>query len=111
MESKRNKKTFGTFCAKRKNVPPLVKNGEYCGQHSDVVALAWRNKQVTTTSTYHKDELCVAINKVNCEETKTVVVCDYNVNMLRLDMTDQAILSGMKGRYKVVFEIIDETTQ
>jgi hypothetical protein len=48
----------------------------------------------------------VAINKVNCEETKTAVVCDYNVNMLRLDMKGQAILSGMKGRYQVGLEII-----
>jgi hypothetical protein len=88
-----------------------LKNGEYCGQHSDVVALTWQNKQVTTISTYHKDELHVAINKVNCEETKTVVVYDYNVNMLRLDMKDQAILSRMKRRYQVVFEIIQETSQ
>jgi hypothetical protein len=53
----------------------------------------------------------VAISKVNFEETKTVVVCDYNVSMLRADMKDQAILSGMKGKYQVAFEIIQETTQ
>jgi hypothetical protein len=31
--------------------------------------------------------------------------------MLRLDMMGQAILSGMKESYQVVFEIIQETTQ
>jgi hypothetical protein len=53
----------------------------------------------------------VDINEVNCEETNTVAVCDYNINMLKPDMKGQAIFSGMKGRYQVAFEIIQEITQ
>jgi hypothetical protein len=32
-------------------------------------------------SVYHKDEIHVAVNKVNQEETKPVFVCDYNINV------------------------------
>jgi hypothetical protein len=42
-------------------------------------------------STYHKDIMCVAVNKTNQEETKPVVVCDYNVNMLGVDLKDQML--------------------
>jgi hypothetical protein len=38
------------------------------------------------TSTYHKDEMCVVINKVDQEEIKPVGVCSYSVNMLGMDM-------------------------
>lgn len=76
-----------------------------------MVALAWQNKNKCLSYLHTTKMNCVAINKVNCQETNTVVVCDHNVNMLRLDMKDEAIVSGMKGRYQVVFEIIQETTQ
>jgi hypothetical protein len=33
-------------------------------------------------STYHKDEMCVAVNKVNREETEPVVVCHYDINIV-----------------------------
>jgi hypothetical protein len=42
-------------------------------------------------STYHKDEMHVAINKANKEWTKPVVVCGYNVNILHVDMMDQML--------------------
>jgi hypothetical protein len=32
--------------------------------------------------TYHRDEIHMAINKANQEETKLVVVCDYSGNIL-----------------------------
>jgi hypothetical protein len=41
--------------------------------------------------TYHKDEMCVVINKVNQEETKPVGVCHYNVNMSGMDLKDQML--------------------
>jgi hypothetical protein len=68
---KTKKETVGRLCANRKNVPPVVKNkqlmnGEYCGQHSNMVALAWQNKQVSTISTYHKDELPVKVKFSLC---------------------------------------------
>jgi hypothetical protein len=34
---------------------------------------------------------CATINKVNQEETKPVVVCDYNINMLGVDLKDQIL--------------------
>jgi hypothetical protein len=37
-------------------------------------------------STYHKDDMRVAVDKANREETKPVVVCDYNINMLGGDL-------------------------
>jgi hypothetical protein len=50
-----------------------LKKGEHCHQHSgDVAVLALQDKkQVTMISTYHKDEMCMLVNKVNHEETKT----------------------------------------
>jgi hypothetical protein len=42
-------------------------------------------------STYHKDEMHVAINKAKKERTKPVVVCDYNVSILGVDMMDQML--------------------
>jgi hypothetical protein len=87
----------GTLCANRKNVPPVVKNnklkkGEHCGQHSGgVTALAWQDKKVSMIYTYHKDEMHATINKVNQEETKAVVVCNYSVDMLEVDLKDQML--------------------
>ncbi|XP_021941602.1 piggyBac transposable element-derived protein 4-like [Zootermopsis nevadensis] len=87
----KSKKTdcVGTLRANRKNVPPEVKNkklnkGEHYGQHSgDVAVLAWQDKKrVTMLSTYHKDDMCVTINKAKREEIKPLVVRDYNKNML-----------------------------
>jgi hypothetical protein len=43
-------------------------------------------------STYHKDDMRGAVNKGNREETKPVVVCDYNVKMLGVDLKDQMLL-------------------
>jgi hypothetical protein len=85
----------GTLHANRKNVPPLVKNKklkrEHCGQHSDVAVLAWQDKKrVTMISTHHKDDMRVIV-KANKQETKPVVVCDYNKNMLGVDLKDQML--------------------
>jgi hypothetical protein len=41
--------------------------------------------------TYHKDDMHVAVNKANREETKPVAVCDYNINMLGVDLKDQML--------------------
>jgi hypothetical protein len=53
-------------------------------------------------STDHKDEMHVAINKANQERTKPMVVCDYNVSILGVDMMDQMLqlLARMKERYQ-----------
>jgi hypothetical protein len=42
-------------------------------------------------SIYHKDDVCVAVNKASREETKPVVFCDYNINMLGADLKDQML--------------------
>jgi hypothetical protein len=42
-------------------------------------------------SAYNKYELCVTINKVIQGETKPVVICNYNVNMLGVDLKDQLL--------------------
>jgi hypothetical protein len=42
-------------------------------------------------STYHKDDMRVAVNKANKQETKPVVVCDYNKTMLGVDLKDQML--------------------
>jgi hypothetical protein len=43
---------------------------------------------------------CVTINKANQEETKPVVIYDYNINMLGTDPNDViAILAGMEKWY------------
>jgi hypothetical protein len=57
-------------------------------------------------SAYHKDEMLVAMDKVNQEETEPVFVCSLNVNMLRGrsgGSTVSAILAESKERYQVVF--------
>jgi hypothetical protein len=58
-----------------------LKKGEHSGQHSaDVAVLVWQDrKQVTMVSTYHKSEMPVTRNKANQEETKPLIVCDYNI--------------------------------
>jgi hypothetical protein len=96
----KSKKTdcVGTLHDNRKNVPPLVKNmklnkGEHCGQHSgNVAVLAWQDKkQVTLISIYHKDAMHVVVNKANQVQSKSTVVCDYNINMLGVDLKDQIL--------------------
>jgi hypothetical protein len=58
----------------------------------DMAVLTWQDKKtVTMISTYHKDELHVAVNKVNKEETKPVVVYNYNVHMGGVDLKDQML--------------------
>jgi hypothetical protein len=50
--------------------------GEHCGQDlEDVAVVAWQDEWVTVVSAYHKNELCVTINKAYQEETKPVFVC------------------------------------
>jgi hypothetical protein len=65
-----------------------LNKGEHCGQHTgDVAVLAWQDKKrVTMISAHQKDDMRVAVNKANREETKPVVVCDYNINMLGVDL-------------------------
>jgi hypothetical protein len=88
----------GTSRADRKNVPPVVENRkvkkEHCGQHpGDVAGLAWQDKnQVTVIFIYHKDEMHVAINKVNQLQCKHVRHGSEGSN-------STAILAGTKGRY------------
>jgi hypothetical protein len=76
-----------------------------------MAVLAWQDKaQVTIISTYHKDEIRLATNKMNQEETKHVVVCDCNVNMLGVDLKQQMLqlylLKPKKGtkRYLKLFK-------
>jgi hypothetical protein len=42
-------------------------------------------------STYHKDDMRVVVNKANRVQSKPVVVCDYNVNMLGVDLKYQML--------------------
>jgi hypothetical protein len=97
----------GTLRDNRKNVPPAVKNmklnkGEHFGQQSgDVAVLAWRDKKrVTMISTFHKDDMRVFVNRANKQVTKPVVVCDYNKNMLGVDLKDQMLQPYMIERKK-----------
>jgi hypothetical protein len=82
-----------------------LNKGEHCGQHSgDVAILAWQDKKrVTMISTYHNDDMHVAVNKANREETKPVVDCDYNINILGVDLNER--------NYEVASEIIQEASQ
>jgi hypothetical protein len=48
-------------------------------------------KRVTMISTYHKDDMRVVVNKANRVQSKPVVVCDYNINMLGVDLKDQML--------------------
>jgi exonuclease III len=70
-----------------------LNKGEHCGQHSgDVAVLAWQDKKrETVISTYHKDDMRVVVNKANRVQSKSAVVCDYNVNMLEVDLKDQML--------------------
>jgi hypothetical protein len=78
-----------------------LNKGEHFGQHSgDVAVLAWQDKRVTMISTYHKDDMCVVVNKANQVQSKPVVVCDYNVNMLGVDLKDQMLQLYLLERKK-----------
>jgi hypothetical protein len=70
-----------------------LNKGEHCGPHSgDVAVLVWQDKdRVTMISTYHKDDMPVVVNKANRLQSKSVVVCDYNINMLGVDLKDQML--------------------
>jgi hypothetical protein len=64
-----------------------------------VAVLAWQDKRrVTMISSHHRDEMLVSVNIANQEEIKPVVVCDYSLNMLGVDLklNDTALLAGMK---------------
>jgi hypothetical protein len=78
-----------------------------------VAVLAWQDKvQVTIIFTYHKNEIRLTTNKVNQEETKHVVVCDCNANMLGVDLKHQMLqlymLEPKKGtkRYLKLFKTL-----
>jgi hypothetical protein len=43
-------------------------------------------QELMAISTHHTDEMHVTINKANQEEIKPVIVCDYNINMLGVDL-------------------------
>jgi hypothetical protein len=70
-----------------------LKKGEYCAQHSgDVAVLAWQDKKrVNMISTYHKSDMRVVVNHEKSPEIKPVVVCNYNKNMLGVDLKDQML--------------------
>lgn len=51
-------------------------------------------------SAYHKGDMRVVVNKANKQETKPVVVCDYNKNMLGVDMKDQMLQPYLLERKK-----------
>jgi hypothetical protein len=42
-------------------------------------------------STYHKDDMRVTVIKQTEKKQKPVVVCDYNVNMLGVELKDQML--------------------
>ena len=103
----KNTDCVGTLRPNRKNVPPLVKDkklkrGEHCAQHSgDVAVLMWQDKKrVTMISTYHKNDMRVVVNRANKTEIKPVVVCDYNKNMLGVDLKDQMLQPYLLERKK-----------
>lgn len=50
--------------------------------------------------THHKDEMHVAINKANQEIRKPVIVCNYNVSMLEVDLKDRMSLPYLLERKK-----------
>jgi hypothetical protein len=79
-----------------------LNKGEHCGQHSgDVAVLAWQDKKrVTMISTYHKDDMCVVVNKANRVQSEPMVVYDYNVNMLGVDLKDQMLQPYLLERKK-----------
>jgi hypothetical protein len=75
-----------------------LKEGDHYFQHSgDVVILAWQDKKAT----YQRDEMCVVINEVNQEDRKPVVLCDYSLNILGLDLKDQMLQPYLLKRKKV----------
>jgi hypothetical protein len=49
---------------------------------------------------YHKSEMHVTVSKANQEKTKPVVVCDYNINMLGVDLKDQMLQPCLLERKK-----------
>jgi predicted nucleic acid-binding Zn ribbon protein len=70
----------------------LKKGEQFAQQSGDVAVLAWQDKKrVTMVSTYHKDDMRVVVNRANKTHIKPVVVCDYNKNMLRVDLKDQML--------------------
>jgi hypothetical protein len=66
-----------------------------------VAVLVWQDKKrVTMISTYHKDDTRVVVNKANRVQSKSVVVCDYNINMLEVDLKDRMLKSYLLERKK-----------
>jgi hypothetical protein len=66
-----------------------------------VAVLAWQDKnQVTMISTYHKDDMSVVVSKANRVQSKPVVVCDYKVNILGVDLKDQMLQPYVLERKK-----------
>jgi hypothetical protein len=67
----------------------------------DVAVLAWQDKKrVTMISTYHKNDMRVVVNRANKPEIKPLVVCDYNKNMLGVDLKDQMLQPYLLERNK-----------
>jgi exonuclease III len=61
----------------------------------------WQDKiRVTMIFTHHKDDMRVVVNKANRVQSKPVVVCDYNVNMLGVDLKDQMLQPYLLERKK-----------
>jgi hypothetical protein len=79
-----------------------LKKGEQCAQLSgDVAVLAWQDKKrVTMVSTYYKDDMRVVVIRPNKTQIKPVVVCDYNKNMLWVDLKDQKLQPYLLERKK-----------
>jgi hypothetical protein len=51
-------------------------------------------------STYPKDNMRVVVNKADRVQSKPVVVCDYNVNMLGVDLKNQMLQPYLLERTK-----------
>jgi hypothetical protein len=79
-----------------------LKIGQHCAQHN-VAVLAWQvKKRVTMVSTYHKNDMRMVVSRANKTQIKPVVVCDYNQNMLGVDLKDQMLQPYLLERKKCI---------
>lgn len=69
-------------------------------------------------STYHKDEMHETTNKANQEGKNPVAVCNYNINMLGVDLADQMLWpylleqkNGTKRHLKLLNRLLNVAIQ